>query len=99
MGFSSLLIQNTVYYYLQDLLKNNADKYAMAVAFLSLNSKISDLDGKLNDAGDQIKELEPTVEIVASESLFQSLLPPDMLGQKIRRADDLNDSLTLYDEA
>ncbi len=83
----------------KDLLKKRGENYSVAAAHLSLTGKMAELEGKLNDADEQIQGLDPQGEIVASQSIFQSLLPPDMLGQKIRKADDLDDDLNLYDGA
>ncbi|VDM16022.1 unnamed protein product [Hydatigera taeniaeformis] len=84
---------------LQDLLKRREDAYSGAAAEFSLRTKMNDLEGKLNYADEQIDTLEPTGEIVASHSIFQSLLPPDTLHQKLRKADELDDDLNLYDAA
>ena len=61
---------------------------------------MNDLKDKLNDAEEQIGTLEPNSgEIVAKTALFQSLLPPDILQQKLHKADDLDDNLNLTDSA
>lgn len=83
----------------QDLLKRREDAYSGAAADFSLRKKMNDLEGKLNYAGEQIDTLEPIGEIVPSQSLFQSLLPPDTLRQRLRKADELDDDLNLYDAA
>ncbi|VDK20324.1 unnamed protein product, partial [Taenia asiatica] len=84
---------------LQDLLKRREDAYSRAAAGFSLRKKMNDLEGKLNYTEEQIDTLEPTGEIVPSQSLFQSLLPPDTLLQRLRKADELDDDLNLYDAA
>ncbi|KAL5107304.1 Spectrin beta chain [Taenia crassiceps] len=88
-----------LWYRLQDLLKRREDAYSVAAADFSLRKKMNDLEEKLNYAEEQIDTLEPTGEIVPSQSLFQSLLPPDTLRQRLRKADELDDDLNLYDAA
>ncbi|KAL5964605.1 Spectrin alpha chain [Taenia solium] len=88
-----------LWYRLQDLLKRREDAYSRAAVEFSLRKKMNDLEGKLNYAEEQIDTLEPTGEIVPSQSLFQSLLPPDTLLQRLRKADELDDDLNLYDAA
>uniref|UniRef100_A0A5K3EGH0 SH3 domain-containing protein n=1 Tax=Mesocestoides corti TaxID=53468 RepID=A0A5K3EGH0_MESCO len=84
---------------LQALLDKKEDAYSLAAAHSSIKGKIADLEGKLNDAEEQIGTLGPRGEISASQSIFQSLLPPDVLRQQLIKADDLDDDLNLYDVA
>ncbi|KAH9280373.1 Spectrin beta chain, non-erythrocytic 1 [Echinococcus granulosus] len=88
-----------LWYRLQDLLKRREEAYSLAAADFSLREKMKNLEGKLNYAEEQIDTLEPTGEIVSSHSLFQSLLPPATLHQRLQKADELDDDLNLYDAA
>lgn len=64
---------------------------------MDFREKAADLEGKLNDAEEQIDTLVPTGEIVANKTLFQQLLPPDILRERLRKADDIDDNLNIYD--
>ncbi|VDL15838.1 unnamed protein product [Hymenolepis diminuta] len=82
---------------LQELLKRHEDIYATAAADMDFREKVADLEGKLNDAEEQIDTLVPTGEIVANKTLFQQLLPTDILRERLRKADDIDDNLNIYD--
>ncbi|VDO08241.1 unnamed protein product [Rodentolepis nana] len=82
---------------LQELLKRREEAYATAVADMDFREKMADLEVKLNDAEEQISLLVPCGEITANKTVFQNLLPSDVLKERLRRADDIDDDLNIYD--
>ncbi|KAM7541962.1 hypothetical protein Aperf_G00000017227 [Anoplocephala perfoliata] len=88
-----------LWFKLQGLLKDRENTYGTAAEEMNFREKVGDLEGKLNEAEEQIGTLEPTGEIVANKTLFQSLLPPDILTERLRKANSLDDDLNVYDAA
>nr|VZI39946.1 unnamed protein product [Spirometra erinaceieuropaei] len=85
---------------LKNLLKEKADKLTEAADTLELQKRLQELSSNLDDAEEQIhhmKESDQRRIVPKNASALECLLPSDCLRDAARKADDLDETLNLYD--
>ncbi|KAL7059515.1 hypothetical protein AAHC03_013256 [Spirometra sp. Aus1] len=85
---------------LKNLLKEKADKLTEAADTLELQKRLQELSSNLDDAEEQIHHMRESDQrriVPKNATALECLLPSDCLRDAARKADDLDETLNLYD--